>query len=98
MKKVIKEYYDGNANKLYSTTTQVNGINHGPYKTYEPDGKAEITATYKNGKLNGLYTKYSCGKLFIKHWYVDGIIKATYCYDDGGYPYLLGDPQYTKLL
>jgi antitoxin component YwqK of YwqJK toxin-antitoxin module len=38
--------------------------------------QSEVRCNHKNGKLHGLYQNYySDGQLFIKRYYVNGIVK-----------------------
>lgn len=65
--KIVEFDYDGNIYEKYSL---INGLYHGRYVKYYPDGKINILCYYDHGKLNGKYFEY--GNISIEGNYLNG--------------------------
>lgn len=70
-------YYHKGGKTIMQVENYVNGLLHGSYKTFYPNGKLTIETTYKNGKLDGVYKKYSIkNKLIELLTYKNGILNG----------------------
>lgn len=93
---LIFKHYNG---KIYTKTSFIHGIKHGPYKSYFFNGNLENEGEYLNGVRNGVWTWYfENGKPQIEATYVLGNLDGKFVryYENGGIEDLnfleLGDP------
>jgi len=66
-------FYHPDGKSVMSEENYENGLLHGPYKTFYPNGEPTETSFYKNGLQHGNYKKYSIkGFLYQDFNYVNG--------------------------
>lgn len=70
--KEVRSYYDDNRlHEVYEVSDD--GMKNGSYRCFEKNGAPEISAFYKNDRLDGEYTRYdSRGQALEKACYVNG--------------------------
>lgn len=70
-RELVETYPDGKKKAVYAVSAD--GVKHGPFKEFYPEGKTKAEGSYKQNKLHGPYKAFHPnGKLQIRAVYRDG--------------------------
>jgi hypothetical protein len=93
----VMTYPDGTKKLVYEYNDE--GLIHGKYHSFYPDGSPKVQTTYRLGKLSGSYRSYHPGgKVHVRATYRDDLLVGRYQeHDEDGKPVLSADYREGKL-
>lgn len=83
---LVKDFYaDGTLEMEGAFSDDSLKIHQGDFSYYDQQGRIIKTCSYVDDKLNGMYTLYNSGNVFLREPYLDGVRegKGQYYFDNG---------------